>query len=243
MTFCVGIRVKKGLIALADTEVVKGVERVSKGKLTMLSVNAGFVWTMTSGLRSVRDKTLTYTENSIRDSETPCKRTYEIANLFGDSLRRVRKEDGTSLSRSNLRFNLNAIIGGRLDDDDMEKMYFVYPEGNWIEASIDSPYFLIGRSYYAKPILDRLLSFELDLPQAAALAYLGFDATRRSVFDVDFPIDVAICDSRSGVVSQQRLTAQEMEPVDTWWHKQMSQALGEFPTGWLRPTEATNAAI
>jgi len=206
VTFCVGIKVESGLVALADTEIVKGGERLSKGKLSMLSHGGGYVWIMTSGLRSVRDKTLTYTENVVAESGSRISRMYEIANLFGDQLRRVRQEDGDALARSNLHFNLHAIIGGRLEGDEIERMYYVYPEGNWIEVNADSPYFLIGRTYYAKPILDRLLTWNMNLPQAAALAFLGFDATRASVVDVGFPIDVILSEAATRRVTQHRFT-------------------------------------
>lgn len=235
MTFCVGVKVREGLIALADTEIVKGGERLSKGKLSILSHGKGFAWIMTSGLRSVRDKTLTYTENAISSGSNTYKRIFEIANLFGQQLRIVHDEDGKSLARGNLQFNLHAIIGGRLDDDDEAKMYYVYPEGNWIEVNADSPYFLIGRTYYAKPIMDRLLTFDTSLSQAAAIAYLGFDATRASVTDVDFPIDMVLSNADTGVVKQHRYSFSEMEHVATWWQTELQRALRELPVDWLDP--------
>ena len=165
MTFCVGVKVRDGLVALADTEIVKGSERLSKGKLSVLGLDDGYGWIMTSGLRSVRDKTLTYVENTISTSRPDYRSLFQVANLFGEQLRIVRGEDGDALARSNLRFNLHAIIGGRLVDDTEAKMYYVYPEGNWIEVSADSPYFVVGRTYYAKPILDRLLTYDTRLSQ------------------------------------------------------------------------------
>lgn len=235
MTFCVGIKVESGLVALADTEIVKGGERLSKGKLSMLSHGGGYVWIMTSGLRSVRDKTLTYTENVVAESGDRISRMYEIANLFGEQLRRVRQEDGDALARSNLHFNLHAIIGGRLEGDEIERMYYVYPEGNWIEVNADSPYFLIGRTYYAKPILDRLLTWNTGLPQAAALAFLGFDATRASVVDVGFPIDLIVSEAMTRRVTQHRFTLNEMEHVASWWQNKLKQALDELPMDWFNP--------
>ena len=155
---------------MADTEIVKGGERLSKGKLSLLAHGEGFVWIMTSGLRSVRDKTMTYTENAVAESPNNLRRMFEVANLFGEQLRMVREEDGPSLRSANLSFNLHAIIGGRLQEDTTDTMYYVYPEGNWIEVAPDSPYFIIGRTHYAKPILDRLLTSESDLQHAAATA-------------------------------------------------------------------------
>ena len=76
--------------------------------------------------------------------------------------------------------------------DESPQLFYVYPEGNWVEVAFDSPYFMIGRSYYGKPILDRLLTNETSLSSAVALALLAFDATSTSVTDVGYPIDVAV---------------------------------------------------
>lgn len=235
LTFCMGIKVEDGLIALADSEIVKGGERLSKGKLSLLTHGEGFVWIMTSGLRSVRDKTMTYTENAVAKSPGKFQRMFEVANLFGEQLRLVREEDGPSLLSASLSFNLHAIIGGRLQDDAGPTMYYVYPEGNWIEVSADSPYFIIGRTHYAKPIVDRLLTSHTDLRHAAALAYLGFDATRTSVTDVDFPIDMVAYDAKSKQAYQHRYQYGELEHAATWWQQHLRTALHEFPLQWIGP--------
>ena len=82
----------------------------------------------------------------------------------------------------------------------------VYPEGNWIDATPDSPYFIIGRTSYGKPILDRLLTYDTPLAQAVALAYLAFDSTRASVVDVEFPIDLVLLVAADGVLHEHRFT-------------------------------------
>lgn len=235
MTFCTGIKVQGGLIALADTQIVRGGERLSKGKLSLLTHGEGFIWIMTSGLRSVRDKTMTYTENAVADSPNEFQRMFEVANVFGEQLRAVHREDGPSLQAANLVFNLHAIIGGRLSGDASDTMYYVYPEGNWIEVTPDSPYFIIGRTHYAKPILDRLLTSETPLEQAAALAYLGFDATRTSVNDVDFPIDMIAYNAKTNQAHQHRYQFGELEHAATWWHQHLRSALNEFPLDWVSP--------
>jgi putative proteasome-type protease len=86
-------------------------------------------------------------------------------------------------------------------------MFYVYPEGNWIEATVDSPYLILGRTLYGKPILDRLLVSATLLAQALALAYRAFDATRISVVDVAFPIDIIVFDPLTRSLSQQRFDA------------------------------------
>jgi len=232
MTFCLGIKVEQGLVALADTQIVKGSERLSKGKFTLVQHGDQRLFIMTSGLRSVRDKTVIYLEEKLAEEAADFERLYQVAQAFGEQLRRVRQEDGAALAQGGLSFNLYAIIGGQLDDDPSPALFLVYPEGNWIEASVDSSYFIIGRTLYGKPILDRLLGFETPLPQALALAYLAFDATRTSVVDVAFPIDVIVFDPTTRSLYQQRFDAPDLANATDWWRRCLQTALEKFPLGW-----------
>jgi putative proteasome-type protease len=232
MTFCVGIKVRGGLVALADTQIVRGSEQVSKQKLSFLSHTADSLFVMTSGLRSVRDKSLTYLREQLDQHQQPIDRLYKVVNLFGEQLRKVREEDSASLSASGLSWNPHAIIGGQFHQDLSPQLLYVYPEGNWIESVADSPYFIIGRTHYGKPILDRLLTFETPLLSAVALALLAFDATRTSVTDVDCPIDVAVIAEGDRHAKYQRFSANEIYVVTQWWSDSLSQSLASMPMGW-----------
>jgi putative proteasome-type protease len=234
MTFCVGLKVKQGLVALADTQIVKGGERLSKGKLTLVEHRAQRLFIMTSGLRSLRDKTVIYLEEKLAEEAAEFERLYQVAQAFGDQLRRVREEDGAALAQGGLSFNLHAVIGGQLVGDPTPTLFYVYPEGNWIEATADSPYFILGRTLYGKPILDRLLISDTPLAHALALAYLAFDATRTSVVDVAFPIDVIVFDPLTRSFSQQRIDAAALASAAEWWQQCLRAALGEFPMDWAK---------
>ncbi|EMI45593.1 proteasome-type protease [Rhodopirellula sp. SWK7] len=232
MTFCVGIKVAEGIVALADTRIVKGSEQVNKQKLAEFQHAGQSLFTMTSGLRSVRDKTITYVDETLRNEESTRDRLYQFANLFGEQLRRVKTEDGPSLAATNHSFNLHAIIGGRLMADDSPQLFYVYPEGNWVEAAVDSPYFMIGRTYYGKPILDRLLRYETPLSSAVALAFLAFDATRTSVTDVDYPIDLAVLANHESTPRFQRFTEAELSSVSSQWTQALTESLANLPMQW-----------
>jgi len=231
MTFCVGIKVRQGIVMLADTQIVRGSEQVNKAKLAVSRHRDASLLTMTSGLRSIRDKAVIYLDEQLAYADG-VTRLYQVANMFGDQLRRVREEDGPSLVQANFSFNLNAIIGGCLSGDASPTLFYVYPEGNWIEAAVDSPYFIIGRTPYGKPILDRLLTYETDLRTATALALLAFDATRTSVTDVACPIDVGVvfANTRESVLG--RFDAKDLEYATQWWAGRLSQALSDFPSQW-----------
>lgn len=235
MTFCIGIKVNEGIVALSDTRIVRGHEQSIKQKLFEFKHAGRSLFTMTSGLRSVRDKTLTYVEETLHNDATTCEYFYQFANLFGEQLRRVKLEDGPSLAATNHSFNLNAIIGGQLSADEEPKLFYVFPEGNWVESNPDTPYFMVGRTYYAKPILDLLLRSDTSLRSAVALALLAFDATRASATDVGYPVDVMVLPNEASVPSFQRFTEAEVKHTTDSWKASLDQTLLNLPMDWSSP--------
>ena len=235
MTFCLGIKVAQGLVALADTQVVKGYERLSKTKLTLITHGARPAFLMTSGLRSVRDKMFVYLEEMLSTQLPSWGRLYQVANVLGAQLRRVRQEDAAALARSGLAFNLHAILGGQLEDDPSPTLFYLYPEGNWIEATADASYFVIGRTPYSKPILDRFLVAATPLSTAVKVAYLAFEATRMSVTDVDFPLDLLVLKATPHSITTHRFTAAMLATPHEWWQRRLHEALSELPMAWATP--------
>jgi len=235
VTFCIGIRVRDGLVALADTQIVRGEEVSSKAKLSVHRHGDRPFFLMTSGLRSIRDKAVARLDDELEAVDPPMARLYRLATALGDQLKRVRAEDGPSLESSGMRFNLHAVVGGHLSGDQAPALFMVYPEGNWVEATADSPYFVIGRTSYGKPILDRLLTYDTPLYQAVALAYLAFDATRASVVDVEFPIDTVVLPTGAGRFSARRFDADDLAVAHTFWHERLQAALADFPIEWAAP--------
>lgn len=242
MTFCIGVRVQEGLIALADTQIVRGEQISSKAKLSQFKQGEHSAFLMTSGLRSVRDKTVMRLEDRLADA-TPYSRVHQLASAFGNELKSVREEDEQALKAGGLSFNLHAILGGQFGRDAEPVLFQVFPEGNWVDATPDSPYFIIGRTSYGKPILDRLLRYDTPLDQALALAYLAFDATRASVVDVDFPIDVVVLRTGSPALHRSRFTAAELGRAHDWWHAQLQSALNAFPMDWSKRLHEASTLI
>ena len=240
MTFCVGIQVRDGLVALADTQIVRGSEQVNKSKIAALDHDGESLFVMTSGLRSVRDKTMTYLREHLATHDEPQKNVYRVVNLFGEQLKVVRAEDAEALVAGGLKFNTHAIIGGCLSADPTPMMYYVYPQANWIESSPDSPYFIIGRTTYAKPILDRLLTYETSLERAVALSLIAFDTTRTSVTDVDCPIDVVVIPNATRTSTHHRYTQADIKPAITAWNSHLVDALNELPMDWANSLLSTN---
>lgn len=236
MTFCVAARVSEGIVALADTRIVRGSERLSKSKLSVHGVSTGgSYFVMTSGLRSVRDKLLHYADEQLHSNTLGERRLFRIANLIGEQLLRIRKEDGPGLELGRLTFNLHAIIGGRLADDTAPSLFLVYPEGNWIEVSEDSPYFVIGRTPYSLALLDRNIRHTTTLREAAMLELLAFELTAGSVTDVDYPVDLALMGASDTDIRRKRYDKRELEAFVAKWEALVTAGLRALPAEWLAP--------
>jgi len=235
MTFCLGIKVTQGLVALGDTQITKGSERLTKGKLSVFQHGPYPLFLMTSGLRSVRDKAVIYFQEVLDQENTGFDRLYKAANAFGEQIRRVAQEDGRALAENDLRFNLHAILGGKLEADREHSLFLLYPEGNWIEVCPGAPYFVIGRTPYGKPLLDRLLQESSSLAQALGVGFLAFDATHISVNDVGFPLDVLVYHAQTGELAQHRFQAAELAPASTWWQQRLEEVIDQFPIQWGAP--------
>ncbi|XHR92901.1 hypothetical protein ACFJIV_21530 [Mucilaginibacter sp. UC70_90] len=130
MTYCLGIKVKEGLLAIADTRITSGTDTTVKKKITIEQKDHFSLFIMTSGLRSVRDKAVIYFNELLETAEF--NKMYKAVNAFGEQVKRAAQEDKESLDASGLRFDLNTIIGGQLRDDDEHKLFCYIPkETGW----------------------------------------------------------------------------------------------------------------
>jgi putative proteasome-type protease len=232
MTYCLGIKVKSGLIALADTRITSGTETTTKKKIFVQNKNNHSFFIMTSGLRSVRDKAVTYFKEVLEEEETYTK-LYQAVNAFGRQLRRVAEEDKEALERAGLRFNLNTIVGGQLQEDDEHKLYLLYPEGNWVELEESAPFVIIGNSGYGKPILNRTITENSTISEALKAGFLSFDSTRVSANDVDFPLDVALYEKDSFNIIEHRYQKDDLLKISALWAKELKNALKNIPDDWM----------
>lgn len=242
MTFCLGMKVRDGIVGIADTRITSGAEAITARKISVREHDRHSMFMMTSGLRSVRDKALTYFDEVVDREEPGFTRLYQVANSFAEQVRRVAKEDGPALSEANLSFNLHTLVGGQLDGDAEPMLYMLYPQGNWVEVTRGTPYFIIGESGYGKPLLDRALTYESPLEQALKIGYLAFDATRTSATDVDFPIDIVAYRNDGFRMREHRYEADELTEVSTMWNRNLRRLIDEVPSRWLEAVFPNKAA-
>ena len=225
--------VEEGIVGIADSRLTSGNEIISAQKMSVYQHGQGTLFIMTSGLRSVRDKTLTYFEEALNVRTEPLDRLFKAVNAFSDQIRRVSKEDKESLVESGLKFDFYALVGGQLEHDREHMLYLVYPQGNWVEVGKGTPYQIIGSTAYGKPVLDRTLKYHDSLRFALKVGCLAFDSTRISAADVDYPIDVAIYEKNSFRITVHRYGKQDLAPISDWWQERLRNSVRELPAEWI----------
>jgi putative proteasome-type protease len=233
MTFCLGMIVQEGIVGIADSRLTSGHEIISAKKVTVYQHGHGSFFIMSSGLRSLRDKTLTYFDEVLASRDEPFNRLFKAVNAFGDQLRQVSREDKDALVDSGLKFDFYALIGGQLENDREHLLYLVYPEGNWIEVGKGTPYQIIGSPAYGKPVLDRTLKYPDSLRFALKVGCLAFDSTRISAADVDYPIDLVIYAKNSFQITEHRYGKDDLAPISDWWQERLRNSVRELPAEWI----------
>lgn len=232
MTYCLAIKVKEGLVAIADTCITAGSNTSIKKKVHIEQYENHSMFIMTSGLRSVRDKTINYFQELSTVNKTYNK-LYKAVNAFGEQLKRVAQEDKSFLINAGLKFNLHTIIGGQLKDDESQKLFLIYPEGNWVELDENSAYLIIGNSAQGKAILNRVIDSNTTMKQALKAGFLSFDSTRMSANNADFPIDVVLYKKNSFKILEKRYEQKELVELSDLWAKKLKKSLDELPENWI----------
>ena len=233
MTYCLGIKLKEGIVALSDTRITSGNETSTAEKYKVFTQGKQNIFLMTSGLRSVRDKALTYFSEILNEKLSEFEKLYQAVNAFGEQVKRVAKEDKKALTESGLQFNISTIVGGQLSNDKEHKLYRIYPEGNWIEIGSGYPFAIIGNSGYGTPVLRRTINYDSSIKFALKTGFLSFDSTRVSSNDVDFPIDVIIFKKDSHEIRVKRFQESELSSISKFWGEKLTKSVSEVPDDWI----------
>jgi putative proteasome-type protease len=218
MTYCVALRLDRGLVFAADTRTNAGVDNVAQyrklhvwrqpGERVLVLLSAGNLAVTQSVVSNLNEQLAT------PDVSTPTLFTvpsmYRAARLVGDAIRDVRRQDGAALEMSKAGFSASFILGGQIGAE-RPRLYQVYSEGNFIEATDDTPFLQIGEHKYGKPILDRVARPEMRLGEAAKLVLLSFDSTLRSNLSVGMPIDILIYERDTLDVKREKRIGQDDE--------------------------------
>lgn len=228
----------RGLVFMSDTLTNAGVDNVSRFKKMFTWVNEGerVITLMTAG-----NLATTQAVASILDERTkaPAERNpsilevpsmFQVAQLVGETLRDVigaNEGDGQSADA----FSASIIVGGQIGDS-APRLFLIYPEGNFIEASDDTPFFQIGETKYGRPILVRAYNADMSFEEAVKLLMVSFDSTLKANLSVGLPFDLQTYENGALKVGQQKRIGEDdpyYQTISSSWGEALRQAFASLP--------------
>ncbi|WP_425419602.1 peptidase [Oricola indica] len=239
MTYCVGLRLSKGLVFMSDTRTNAGVDNVSifrkmfswsvPGERVLMLMTAGNLATTQSVVSLLDERSKAPQDRNPSILETPSM--FQTARQVGETLREVIQANAMTGQTADSSFNATLILGGQIRGSE-PRLFMIYPEGNFIEANGDTPYFQIGETKYGRPILVRAYDPDLSFEDAAKLLLVSFDSTVKANLSVGLPLDLQVYEAGSFRLGKsERITADDpyYQTISTSWGEALTQALNSLP--------------
>jgi len=219
-----------GMVFASDSRTYAGVDQIATfSKMHMIKRDGErLIAVLSSGNLSITQSAINLLEHQSKSSDADrtinnASSMFEIADLIGNALREVRRRDGPYLAQSNIEAGASFVVGGQIRGEP-QRLFHVYSEGNFIEATPETPYFQIGESKYGKPVIDRVVNRHTSLLDAAKCILVSFDSTMRSNISVGLPIDMLVYHNNSlhpGIVRR----IDESDPYFNMIHNQWGEGL------------------
>lgn len=237
MTYCVGMVLNEGLVFASDSRTNAGVDHVSTFcKMTVMeSPGEGVIVMLNSGNLATTQQVVSRIKQHATDSGQPLtshSSMFGVAELLGRELRKtIATTRNEAPEQSDVDFSATFLVGGQLQGE-TPRLFMVYPQGNFIESTVDTPFFQIGESKYGKPILDRVIQPAISMSQAIKCALVSFDSTIKSNLSVGLPIDLAMVKSGDlRVTKRHRIDADDayFRDLRSGWSQGLRQVFGQLP--------------
>jgi putative proteasome-type protease len=235
MTYCVAIKLNAGLVFLSDSRTNAGLDQINTFRKMIVYEKADdrFMVLLSAGNLSISQSVREILQvEKIKDSKTDEGTTiwnatsmFDAARVLGAAIRRVHERDAASLRQSGVDFNVSLIFGGQIKGEGM-RLFQVYAAGNFIEATPETPYFQIGESKYGKPVLDRVITPETPLDEAAKCALVSMDSTLKSNLSVGLPLDMVVYEANQ-FQTNKVVCIDEQNPYFKMLHNSWGQKLRE----------------
>lgn len=201
MTYCVAIQLDAGLVFLADSRTNAGLDQISSFRKMMVYESPGdrFMVLLSAGNLSISQSVREILQSQqLLDEATGkmltiwnARSMFDAARILGAAVRHVYDRDGVALKRAGLDFNVSLVLGGQIRGEGT-RLFQVYSAGNFIEATPETPYFQVGESKYGKPVLDRVITPQTPLNEAAKCALVSMNSTIKSNLSVGLPLDLIL---------------------------------------------------
>ena len=232
MTYCVAMRLAEGLVCVSDSRTNAGVDHIAvfrklhrfgiDGERMIVLQSAGNLATSQSVVTLLRQRI--NSDEGVHLDNVPTM--FEAARLVGKTLREVLAHE--DIDRD---FSCSFLLSGQIAGAPPQ-LYNIYPQGNFIAATEDTPYFQIGESKYGKPILDRALTYQTPVEKALRCALISFDSTIRSNLSVGTPLDLLVYSNDSlRLPTGRRLYDDDpyWAMIRTQWSEGLKQAMASMP--------------
>lgn len=230
----------------ADSRTNAGVDYISSHqKLHDFSIEGDRVLLMcSSGNLSITQSIIKLLKRDIKAQADITLHTlpdlYAVARYIGDKMRTIQDLDRPWLQKDGIDSTCNIILGGQIKGEESE-LYLIYSQGNFIQAAKETPFLQIGEAKYGKPILDRLLTYDTSIEDAAKSALLSIDSTMKSNISVGPPIDLVMYATNSLKI-QNSLQLQLGDPyliqIRKTWEKCLHDAFDTMPEiNWRKPNQ------
>lgn len=235
MTYCLAIKLNSGLVFAGDTRTNAGVDRVASYR-KLFSFGNG----TTHAIALLCSGNLATTQaliETLSRSRTQHDGIYSDISLF-DTARRVGNILVNLISEAQSRpfnqgidFGCNLILGGQIAGEE-PRLFHIYPQGNFVEASVETPFMQIGEEKYGKPILDRIIRPHTPIDRALMCALVSIDSTMKSNLTVDMPLDVLVYHRDSFDLSRARRIEkddQEFAEMRRYWSDGLRGLIDNIP--------------
>jgi putative proteasome-type protease len=227
-----------GMLFASDSRTNAGVDQIARFSKMRIYAEDGarVIVTLSSGNLSISQNALSMMDQRIRGGDSHLSfmnapSMFDVARVLGDALREVKSRDGAYLMQNNIDSSASFLVGGQIRGEP-PRLFHVYSEGNFIEATPDTCYFQIGETKYGKPIIDRVVTRRTTLREAIKCTLVSFDSTMRSNISVGLPIDLLVCETDALSVRMQR-RIDEDDPyfgmVHTQWGEGLRRVFGQLP--------------
>jgi putative proteasome-type protease len=246
MTYCLGIVTKHGLVMASDSRTNAGYDQINVTRKMHTFVQPGervFI-IVTSGSLSLSQSILTLLRRDFDAGRGLAQATslYDASRIIGEQIRRVSDIDREALERDKYNFNVNFLLGGQVKGE-APNLILIYPQGNPLQATEDSPFLQIGETKYGRPILDRGIKYDrTTLEEAAKYALLSMDSTMKSNVTVGPPVDLLAYSADELDLTRHRRFREDdadLQKIRVRWEQALRQGILRLPN--IRFAKRANA--
>jgi putative proteasome-type protease len=239
MTYCVGLKIDKGLVFMSDTRTNAGMDSIATfrkmytwvepGERVIVILAAGNLATTQAVVSLLDERAKAPAERKATLLQTPSM--YQTARLVGETVKEVISSSAPVGQKADSVFNASFILGGQVKGGE-PRLFMIYPEGNFIEASEDTPFFQIGETKYGKPILVRAYDRHASFEETVKLLMVSFDSTVKSNLSVGLPLDLFYYERDSlSVGHKQRIGSDDpyYKSISEGWSNALREAFKSLP--------------